>query len=219
LRDLKEVRLLADYKGTIRRICKVTFSPADSTLYIVPFVKEDKYFYGGKSLLEIQPKLKCRFDEDSDSYPALPHIAIHQSGQIQVSVGGAKAGPLFAVPLQDLRGEHVVTICVDRFDDMPLFEKKLQTSGPKIDQVVSVENGVESGRFVIYMNGEKPLFSSKCPLKMSLIRTGSLNPLFIGIAPFAQEKLGNDEGGITVIAGWNQNREDEFEDFLYLRGQ
>jgi hypothetical protein len=219
LRDLKEVRLLADYKGTVRRICKMTFAAADSTLYIVPYVKEGRYFYGGKSLLEIQPKLKCRFDEDSDLYSELPHISIHQSGKIQISVGGAIAGPLLAVPLQDLRGEHVATVCIDRFADMPLFEKKLQTSGPRIDQVISIEPGVESGRFVIYLNGEKPLFSNKCPLKLSLIRPASINPLFIGIVPVAQEKLGNDEGGITVIAGWNRQREDEFEDFLYLRGQ
>jgi hypothetical protein len=219
LRDLKEVRLLAEYKGTIRRICKMTFAAADATLYIVPFVKEGRYFYGGKSLLEIQPKLKYRFDEDSDLYSELPHISIHQSGQIQVCIGEAKAGPLFAVSLQDLRGEHVATVCIDRFADMPLFENKIQTSGPKIDQVVAVGNGVESGRFVIYANGEKPLFPCKCPLKLSLIRPAASTPLFLGIAPFPQEKLGNDEGGITVVAGWNREREDEFEDFLYLRGR
>jgi hypothetical protein len=84
---------------------------------------------------------------------------------------------------------------------------------------MAIEDQVESGRLVLYINGEKPVFYRKCSLKAKLIRLASLSSLFIGALPVAQEKLGNDAGGITVVAGWNLQKEDEFEDFLYLRGQ
>jgi hypothetical protein len=219
LRDLREIRLLADYQGTMRRICKLTFSPAESSLNIVPFVKQGKFFYGGKMLPETQSKAIFRLDNDLISDQEAPRLSIHQSGQIRVCVGKDQAGPLFSTPLKDLCGEHIVSVCIDRFADMPIYDKTIQNSGSRIDQVISVGNKVESARLVIYLNGEKPVFFAKCTLKVSLFRPGSQNPLFIGIMPIAQEKFGNDEGGITVIAGWNREKEDEFEDYLYLRGQ
>jgi hypothetical protein len=93
---------LADHRGTVRRICKITLSQADYGLNIIPYVKQGKYFYGGKFLPEIQSKIIIKCDEERASPDDPPHLSIHESGQVQVRVGTELAGPIRMTPLKDL---------------------------------------------------------------------------------------------------------------------
>lgn len=155
--------------------------------------------------------------EEPDEY--VPKLSIHYSGQVHIRAckkDEILAGPLFCPPLNELNGEHIATICVDRFDGLLEFKKSPRQAGPEIDHVIPVGDGVKSGRLAIYINGNSPIFGGgKCRIMIPR------NTIYIGVKPISQLPLGSPKkSGIIVIAGWDPTKKMGVEqDYLYIRGE
>jgi hypothetical protein len=44
--NLNAARLLAQYRGELRRICKFVFSKGDASIYVVAYAATDRYLFG-----------------------------------------------------------------------------------------------------------------------------------------------------------------------------
>jgi len=148
-----------------------------------------------------------------------PKVSIHESGRIHIRIGRQQAGPLSIPPAGQLRGEHIASISVDRFDQLPPVSGPLRKSGRTIDFMMDVPDSVHSGRFCLYLNGIAPKFlSASVPFYVRLLRPSLSAPLYLGIAPLGQAPIADPASrqGVTVICGWNPANP---TDFLYLRGE
>lgn len=215
---VSEFQLVVQVENEVRRVCKFAFCKSDASIYLIPYAAGGEYFFGGERLPEHKASRSFSFTDQLSTTTA-PKVSIHQSGLIHIRVGGEQAGPLSIPPLAQLRGEHVATICVDRFDKLPLFHRTPRKSGRAIDTIIRLPEGVQSGRFPLYLNGAMPKFkSSNICLCVRLLRPSLRAPLYLGIAPLGQEPVADPKGkqGVTVICGWNPSKP---TDFLYLRGQ
>ena len=218
--SLRKVRILAEHEGHLRLVCKLFFTDNDFSVYLIPYAKLGRYFFGTSSFKEREIDKTVDFTEQLNS-DVVPHLSIHDSGQVSVRDTMQQAGPLSIGPLVDLRGEHVATVTADGFDGLPLFEGEPRTSGGEIDHVIPVETGVGSGRPAMYVNGESPSFAYACRLTFTLDRMGRPKPLYVGVAPIAQSPLGDlARRGVTVISGWVPSvGVQEKSSFIYLRGE
>lgn len=221
-KPIEEVRFLADYQGTLRKICKLRYSASDLSLYLVPYAPKGEYLYKQHKFPAQQTSDTFNFREGSIQANIEPHLTIHESGLVQVySQGFAKAGPLWIPRLPTLSGGHLATVTPDAFESLPVHEGELR-KGRRVDRVIPVEAGADSGKLVFYVNGQAPIFAEKAPMLVIPHRRPTYNgTLFIGVRIQAQPRLGVDaQTGTTVIAGWNPNLPAELlNDFLYIRGE
>jgi hypothetical protein len=215
---INEFQVVVHVGIVARRVCKFAFCKSDASIYLIPYAAGGEYFFGGERLPERKASRSFSFTEQLSTTTA-PKVSIHQSGQVHIRVGREQAGPLTIPPLGKLQGEHVATICVDRFDNLSPLNRAPKKSGKTVDVVMNVPDDVHSGRFPLYLNGTTPKFkSSKIQLVVRLLRPSLAAPLYLGIAPLGQEPVADSRGkqGVTVISGWNPASP---TDFLYLRGQ
>ena len=120
-----------------------------------------------------------------------------------------------------LRGEHVASVTIENFFTLPAHDQPLKR-GFELDQPVQFADGVEAGRFLIYVNAEAPTFWATPLFVFKLERSTLGTPLFVGVTAVEQAPLRSPpEGGIIVLAGWNPQMPDPQRDempFLYVRG-
>ncbi|MEW6716383.1 MAG: hypothetical protein AB1345_02600 [Chloroflexota bacterium] len=218
---IREVRILIQWRNSLRKLCKIAFVSRDASLYLFPYAPQGKYYYGSKTMPAKQVSLSFDFTEDIYQEQT-PKLSIHEKGHVHVYVGDEKAGPLFIPPLATLTGQHIASICPDAFESLPIFTEKLREKGSEIDHVIPAANDATSGRLAIYANGHRPAFEAQdCGLIFTLRRATIARPLYIGIKPIGQPPIGVDvQKGVTIIAGWNplQPTAEGF-DFLYIRGE
>lgn len=221
--NLREVRLLIRHRGELRRLCKLTFTRSDASIYLVPYAPSGRYYFGSHEFAEQQADALVHFKTQLRSDGSqLPHLSLHERGQVHVHVGGDKAGPLHIPPLEALRGEHVASVSADRFSALAPFDKAPSSTGAEQDFVFLTEEGVESGRLALYVNGAEQRFDADCPVVVTLARPYLAQPLYLGVRPWAQQPLGEkSENGVTVISGWDPTtaRSEGRASFLYIRGQ
>lgn len=171
---------------------------------------------------ENQFKQTFTFTEDYEAQN-IPKLSIHQSGQVHVYYKNSKkAGPIFSLPLKKWRGQHLATVVTDSFKTLTNYKKKIKKNPPNIDHVIPCEGKVENGRIIVYCNGKEPSFDYKCNIVVKVKRKQLKRPIYFGFTFMSQESLneGENEGGVTVISGWNpKNEPNGAQDYLYIRAQ
>lgn len=215
---IRELQIVVQVENELRRVCKFAFCESDASTYLIPYAAGGQYYFGDERLDEQKASHSFSFAEQLSNITA-PKVSIHQSGQVHIQVRRQRAGPLFIPSLQELRGQHVASISVDRFDHLPLLSGPPKTSGTKIDFVMKIPKGLHSGRFPLYLNGAAPHFlSTNIVLCIRILRPSLPAPLYLGVAPRGQSPIAEPTGkqGVTVICGWNLTNP---TNFLYLRGQ
>ena len=215
---IRELQIVVQVENELRRVCKFAFCNSDASTYLIPYAAGGEYYFGGQRLPEHRVSHSFSFAEQFSTTTA-PKVSIHESGQVHIQVGGERVGPLLIRPVGELRGEHVASICVDRFDHLPLLSGPARTSGRKVDFVMRIPEGLHSGRFPLYLNGATPQFMCTdvvCCIR--ILRPSLRAPLYLGMAPRGQSPIADPAGkqGVTVICGWDLTNP---TDFLYLRGQ
>jgi hypothetical protein len=216
---LRKVRLLAEYRGMLHRLCKLMFTSADASLYLVPYATARRFFVGGSAFAEQEAKrdIKTTLGTSSETEPKL---SIHESGQVHIQVPAGRIGPEQTLPLGEFSGEHLATVSVDRFEGLALHKGRVRTSGDELDIVLSV--ATESGRLALYANASSKRFAAEpeCPIVLTLTRRSLEHPLYIGVLPIGQAPLRESGTGVTVLAGWNPRLPDGApQRFLYIRGE
>ena len=220
MKNIRSVRLLVDTNGKLLRLCKLSFSNKDSSLYIFPYAPNNKYFLGSRSMPETKFEEKVHFRDDLSSTD-VPKISIHESGQVHAISGKNRVGPLQTSPLSDLRGEHIATVEFDDFSILPEYTAKPKESGKDIDHIIPLPPDVKGGKFIFYAAGDKPSFQThECQIIVSMARKTLSDPLYIGIKAIPKDLMGEPEDrGIMVLAGWDPTGVyQEGADFLYVRG-
>lgn len=220
--DLRVLRIIVDYNGSLRKVCKLTFTKSDASIYLFPYSSNKRFFCGSSKIMEkaISDTVNYGFNSPTNIEPKL---SIHQLGQIHIKTQyDDLVGPLIIPELATLRGEHIATVCADNFDGLPIYEKQLIDKDSEKDHVIPIENGVHSGRLAFYVNGEKPIFDGeKCRLVVNFKRESLNKEMYLGIKPISQDRLGLQiKSGVTIIGGWNPIlARDAEKDFLYIRGE
>lgn len=215
--DLRQVRLLLDHRQVLRKICKISFTANDASIYVIPYASERRFYYGGRNMPEAT--LEDTFDFTAGIAAGRePHLSIHETGCVRMYAQGEPvAGPLQIPHLATLRGEHVASVTADTFDALAVHGDPPRTSGSEIDHVIPADDAVESGCLAVYVNGLEPEFSGgRCRLTFSLQRPSLQNLLHVGVKVISQASLSTGPGrGISVIAGWDPSRPEGAEqDYL-----
>lgn len=222
--DLREVRLLVQHRGQLRRVCKITFTRGDASIYIVPYAPAGQYYFGTNQFAEKQAEATFDFKTQlSSDGITLPHLSLHDTGRVHAHAGAEEAGPLTIPPLASWRGEHIATVTVDRFDTLAPYAKIPKSTGAEHDFVFMIEEPLESGRLALYLNGAAQAFGDDCSVFFTLTRPTLSRPLYLGIRPWGQEPMGEttERGGVTAIAGWDPSTAtiETVAPFIYIRGE
>src|ERR1700732_3942720 len=202
--NLRELRLLGRRNGALLRFCKLIFSKADASIYLIPYAAKRRFFCGSQSMPE--KEITQNFDyTDGIGTDGEPKLSLHESGQTHVMAAGSRVGPLYASPMRNLRGQHVATVCFDQFDGLAPFTGIRSEVGAEQDRAIMIEDGAESARLALFINAEEPVFrSGPCWITFELRRATLKNPLYIGVRAISQARIAEQHrAGITVIAGWN----------------
>ena len=218
--DIRELRLLVEHEGDLKRLCKLAFTKSDASIYVIPYAAGGRYFYGDQTLEEREVEKTFDFTEQLSTSERIPKLSI-QRGRVHVEADSARAGPLWGPSLPHLRGEHVATVTADSFAGLTRHEQTPRLSGAERDFVLLADRSVESGRVAIYVNGKEPRFVRSCELFLTLARPTLTGPLYVGLGTIGQLPLGgSDSSGITVIGGWNPRQviTDVADSFLFVRG-
>jgi hypothetical protein len=218
--NLRELRILAQRRGALIRLCKFIFSNKDASIYLVPYAAGRRYFCGSTELPEREITTTLLYTEGAPT-DGEPKLSLHQSGQVHVQASGARVGIVQTCPLEMLRGQHLATVCFDQFDGLSLFSGTPKPSGAERDFLFMIGDDVASGRLALFVNGLEPTFACGiCTITLTLRRPTLVGPLYVGIQPIEQQKLGEpDRSGVTVIAGWNPTtRTSDRLNYVYLRG-
>lgn len=218
-KDVEKFRILLNFENSIRKICKIVVSKKDISLYLIPYGKSGIYYYGEGLIKEGKQETTFNYTTKFKSSD-IPKLSIHQSGQVHIySKSTPKAGPLMTLPLFKFQGEHLATITVDNFYNLPIYNEEIKAKERERDIVLQSEKGVESGRIIVYLNSVNNKFWEKCWITLRVKRENNLTPLFFCFHLKAQKPLvKKGKGGVIVIGGWNPrtNPHKPFP-FLYIK--
>jgi hypothetical protein len=209
---LREVTIVVEFERAVWKVATIGWSQVDASLYVRAFGPLGQFRYGQSSIPSGQHQETIRTD-DQGSSTAVPHLSLHESGQVHVRKRRRTvAGPMFIPPLAELRGQHVATIQCVRFDRLARFEGSPRADGDRRDVVIPAEPGVESGRLPIYVNGESEAFApSRVPPVRFMLRRATLErPLHVGLGVVPQKRIneGGEGTGVVLIAGFDPTAED-----------
>lgn len=219
--NLRELRLLGNRKGALLRFCKLIFSQTDASIYLIPYAAKRRFFCGSQSMPEKEITKQFDYTDGVDT-DREPKLSLHESGQTHVLAAGSRVGPLYASPLENLKGQHVATVCFDQFDGLAPFTGTVSEAGTEQDRALVIEDGVESGRLAVFINAEEPAFQcGPCWITLTLRRPTLKKPLYVGVRAISQARIAEQHrSGVTVIAGWNPTLGQlAHQDYLYLRGE
>jgi hypothetical protein len=214
-----EKRLLVEHSGELRKLAKLAVSKSDASLYVVAYGPNRRYYVGQERLPAGKSSLTFRFADYPCHVGDEPKLSLHEKGKAHVTAGGrVLAGPIAMPRLTDLRGEHVATVCPDDFDQLPPYGRALKTSGREQDVVIPVEQGVTSGRVILYANAREPRFHGAGVTVFSVPALGG-GVLYFG-ARYQAQPLFSESLGVTLLGGADPlaARADADLEFLVVRG-
>lgn len=215
---LRKLRFLAELPdGTHRQLFKLILTDADTSFYILPYGPGNRYHVGVEEfgVGERQKTFSHRGQVDDDA--TMPKLSLHRSGCVRVHIGRREAGRLQAAPFSELRGQHIATVRVDGLSRMPVYTRRLRTTGSQRDLVTRIGPGDESLRVVIGANSLESSFAAAGehegggPWVVPVYREAER--LYIGLFVIENSKLsdGTEPVGSTVIAGWDARRSEDPE--------
>lgn len=206
--------------GTLRTLAQVLFTGRDASLYLVPYARSGNYFYGVQTLRPGQSDFEIRFKEHVTA-SARPKLSIHESGDVHIYADESpKAGPINVRAVSECRGEHIATVQFDHINLVPVYSRKTRITREVSDLAVGVPDDVDAGRLCIYANGERNAFNTEQLHFARVARCTDGSEVWYGFGFYVGDALGSgDEGGITVLAGFDARSTAEEEvAFLFLRG-
>lgn len=239
---IKEVRVLVDDNGCLRRFFKIFFSGSDTSFYLVPYTLNHRFSYGTQTFEEGVSSKNFHTD-DQFSTENYPKLSVHESGVCHVLAPNdlpvEKAGPVKSIHFAALKGEAVAGAYAWDLKGLPLFEGTPRQSGDKRDVVLCHVRGNVFVRAAIYVNGYERKFkfqevrlkrrekkgktsSGGCPNGIITLNRPMMDPVHIGIAFFPHPIQVYDKAapGIIVIAGWNPDLPvGAKQDFLFIKGE
>lgn len=201
---LEKLRILVDSPKGPRKLCKLSFTNKDASLYITPYTLKRIYHCRALGMDANELSQTVNYTEGLRSEQE-PKLSIHQSGRIHIQANKVKLPATQIGDITLFRGEHIASVSCDYIDALPLHERPLKEAGRERDHLVPVDDGVRSCRIAIYVNGKEPQFGKeRVRIKFSLCRSTLKEPLHYGIATIAQVPIGAESVmGSTVIAGWD----------------
>ncbi len=226
IEDIRKIRIILRHKNKNRALCKVAFSKSDSSIYIFPYGKTGRYFYGEQKIEEQMMSNKFSYVEQFSS-ENIPKLSFHQSGKVHVYYNRESiAGPIKTLPVTDWKGGHIATVTTDGLESAIEYKKELKRSGKERDIQVSCNPSLESIRLSIYCNESVQKFADETKFSIKIKRPCLKNPIYFGFAFFPQINLGRNaneneksKGGITALAGWKPNTGKNKMKFVFLRAQ
>lgn len=217
---IRSIRMFVNHKKVIRKAFKISFSQKDSSFFIFPYGKNNEYYYGYQSINGGKERKKFRYNNQFHTGD-IPKLSFHQSGQVKIrDLKENLAGPIYTIPVNNLRGEHIASVSIDSFDNLPKYTGKIKSTGADIDHIIKSDNVVGSGKIVIYCNSKEKKFNNTkpCNLIISMNRPLKKSLTHICFEARGQEPLSIDfKGGTVVIAGFNPRRNISSEQqFLFI---
>jgi hypothetical protein len=201
--NLRAMRILIWYEGRLGRLCKFGFSRNDASLYVVGYGPQGRYHFGQHGFAEHERSTTFDASEDGESAEQPPHLSIHESGRVHIRSSSGQAGPLQVPPLSKWTGEHIATVNAVSFSGLAAHDREPKQTGAEQDLVFAMATPTQvSGRLALYINASKPEFAMECKMHFTLWRPTLETPLYVGIAPLNNDRLGA-EPGVTVIGGWD----------------
>lgn len=201
---VNSVRIHIAQEDGPRRLCSLTFSQSDASVYLFPTVTGGNYIYGRDTFASRHHPHTLELDNFERS-TSMAKLSIHQSGQVHVRTAeGGRTRAVYLPHLATIRGDHVASVVADNFDALPIHEKELREDGPKLDIVARPPEGSSSARLLLYLNGAEPTFDCdpQPQIFAALTRTTLHTPLYVGVAVVTQDPLGDGTApGVTVMAG------------------
>jgi hypothetical protein len=218
---IREVRIILEHKSIQRKVFKLAFSKSDSSIYIFPYSIKNNYYYGTQQFEKNTNRKEFKYNKQFFTND-IPKLSYHQSGQVKICDSKKNlAGPIYAISFNDLTGEHIATVTIDNFNNLPIYNKKLRFTGPERDHVIKSDNIVNSGRIIIYCNAKSKNFNNTKPCNMIISMTRLDYNVNFCLEIRGQEQLIDEgSGGVIVLAGFNPKRQEGTKDnFLFLRAQ
>ncbi|TKJ38451.1 hypothetical protein CEE37_13110 [candidate division LCP-89 bacterium B3_LCP] len=206
------------------KVATLNFKKNDSSLYIIPYARNNSYRIGQKSFAQHDIEATLKFNENETS-ENIPHLSIHNSGQVHVRIPQLNQiiGPCKIPSFSRLNGEHVASITCDSFDALQIEEEnKKHKNSQRI--AIKIGDNEESRRVLICINGNEERFVVEDCYSYFHVKhkpEGLKNPVWVGIFSIPQDRLNapDVEPGVTIISGWDPtDRSVKQEDFLYIRG-
>lgn len=213
---MPSVRVFVEHEGVLRRAMKLG-AGKDASLYVHPIGPTKQYDYGEERFEANVPEIS--FDTNKQLHSAdAPHLSIKRSGEVHIRAGkGTKAGPIKLRRLSDWCGEHVATVTATRVEAMPVYNGDRSRLSSVTDRICYFEQGVESGRLAIYVNGYEPTFTTdRFAFVMTVTNRTLPRPLYVAVTPWAQEPLGDDLS-VIAIGGFDPYAGEGEAPFLFLR--
>ncbi len=219
--NIRDCRLLIEVDAGFKKVCRLVFSKSDASLYLIPYGNEGTYLWGQGTFSKGSTKATFSHSDARGTQERLK-LSIHGTGQVHVKSlkdQDYKAGPLRTRPLWDYRGQHLASISIDSLESLPDAGKI--KGKPRSPELLLKASDIDySRRFVLYANGEEPVFTVPVKSTVSMYRAGLPSPLHIGITTYKQDPLASDEkGGVIIICGWDPHEEDLMseEEILWVR--
>jgi len=245
---VEKARVVIKHGAQFRAFFKVFFTKRDTSIYLVPYARSGKFFYGDESLAEKKVQKTFRYDEQflTDKQPK---ISIHESGQVHIYAPGDDAAPLagpLTIPhLLDLKGEHIATVQTESVEALPVIPGSPKTTGPEIDIVYDSAGKDMRVKFIICANAHEPRFNFRISYpKVGFGKRGKRNKgkidavnqknantfftlqrrghaiLYVQLARIANPAPTMRKPGVIVVAGWDPNRSPgSGQNFLWVRGE
>lgn len=227
--SISAIRLLVFFNGDYLKVCKIVLSNNDASLYIFPYGVIGDFYSGKRFFDNDEETIEGKFTyKDTFSYlkdinsEKTPKLSIHQTGRVHVHIGRKRIGPMRIGSVQDLRDEHIASVSVTRFDGLPVHKSELKHEGKERDYVFRGENGVDSCRFIISVNGFENVFRDVQNIVITMGNLDKVNldrPVYYGIRSKAQQILDTDlnqSPSVLVISGWNPVEMDSGKSSEYL---
>jgi hypothetical protein len=221
---IEEINVILQVDGLgNRKVATIRLGRSDASIYVFPYSNGRTYFYGSSAMAEKQTKSNFGFTDQESTFDK-PHLSIHESGAVQVTVNrGTRAGPLQITPLTQAPVGHLATVRVDTIEGLREHNRPLRNEGKKVDWPVVVPADVASCRLVLRLRGD----GERAPVGSAYVFLQSprlAKPLALCLEVVEDSPTGGaGKDGVTVIAGWNPVLTPPAAlpaiDFLYLRAQ
>jgi len=215
---MREARLIVEYEGSKRKLCKIFFSKRDASIYVQPYWSASSYFSGTKEYSTGQNSITFNFRDNGHETAVCPKLSYHESGYVHLKVGKNVLVKIEAAPIGTIQGEeaHILTLLVDDLGKLPLLSSDLRWKKSKKDLVYIAKNSGKSARVLVYALSGKADQLDSCPLTFHLRRPSASQVTTFGVRVVGQTPVG--DGQLVMLSGWHPDAAnvDNPAEFIYL---